>query len=270
MDILKAFAAHYRIKLDQPPQQLLSAVMSAFASMPYENITKIIKRAECGTAEKARRYPDEVIRDHISWGTGGTCFSLTSALMALVQNMGWEAEYILADRNYGQDTHCALLVWMDGSPHLLDPGFLIVNPIPFNSSGQQEIETGFNRLVLTPERERDKISLSTIQNNSKKYRLTYKTSPVDAGEFYKAWDSSFDWEMMQYPLLTRTAGPEQLYLRRTRLQISRDGLVNARAIKRDDLVSSISSEFHIDAQIVARAISILKSGERAHGKTSGS
>jgi arylamine N-acetyltransferase len=259
MDILSEFTTHYGIRRDQSPREVLGKVIAAFAGLPYENITKIIKRAEAGTPEKARRNPEEVIQNHFEWGTGGTCFSLTSALMHLVRSLGWKAEYILADRRYGQDTHCALLIWIDDIPHLLDPGFLIVDPIPLSSS-EQGIETGFNRLSLAPEGRGDRISLSTVRNNSKTYRLTYRTSPVEAGEFCRAWDASFNWEMMQYPLLTRTIASSQVYLRGSLLQVTRTESVQRCEIGRENMISKISQEFCIQPDIVAHAISILRQG----------
>jgi hypothetical protein len=78
MRALVDFMQHFGIAPDEPPRRLLENVVTAFTRLPYENIAKIIKRAEAGCAEKARRYPDEVIRDHIEWGAGGTCFSLSS------------------------------------------------------------------------------------------------------------------------------------------------------------------------------------------------
>ncbi len=267
-DTLAAFAAHFDIQPSGFPAQLLRDVVAAFAILPYENITKIIKRAECGTPEKSRRYPEEVISDHISWGTGGTCFSLTSALRHLVRSIGFEAEYILADRRYGQDTHCALLLWVNGVPHLLDPGFLIVDPLWLSGRAELEIETGFNRIVLTPEERGNRISLSTVRQNLRAYRLTYKTSPVNDGEFFKAWDASFDWDMMKYPLLTRMAASGQVYLRGSRLQISNADSVERREIKREDLIAQISMEFRIHPAVVARAISTWKAGGQAGGKTS--
>jgi arylamine N-acetyltransferase len=257
MDILPEFITHFVIGRDQSPRGVLNDVVAAFARLPYENITKIIRRAEAGTPEKARRYPEEVIQNHFEWGTGGTCFALTSALMHLVRSLGWEAEYILADRRYGQDTHCALLIWIGGTPHLLDPGFLIVDPIPVSSSVQR-IDTGFNRLILAPEGRDGRISLSTVRDNSKVYRLTYKILPVEAGEFSKAWDASFDWEMMQYPLLTRTVASSQVYLRGTRLQVTRTDAVERCEIGREDMISRISREFRIRPDIITHAISILK------------
>ena len=90
--------------------------------------------------------------------------------------------------------------------------------------------------------------------------MTYKTSPVDEGEFLKAWDASFDWDMMRYPLLTRTAANSQVYLRGSRLQISNAEAVEKREIAGDDLVARISEEFRIDPSVVRHALSVLKMG----------
>ena len=90
------FMSHFGIRPGKPALPLLTEIATAFSALPYENITKIIKRAEAGTCEKARRGPAEVIEEHISWGTGGTCFSLTSALMHLVRSAGWESQYVLS------------------------------------------------------------------------------------------------------------------------------------------------------------------------------
>jgi arylamine N-acetyltransferase len=269
MQVLMDFMAHFGLPPDDSPRTLIESMAAAFARLPYENITKIIKRAEAGSPEKARRSPSEVISGHIAWGTGGTCFSLTSALRHLVRSLGWEAEYILADRPYGQNTHCALILWIDGAPHLLDPGFLITRPVPLQATGGQIIKTGFNTLILAREDNKNGISLSTLQQGAGTYRLTYKILPPDEAEFLKAWDASFSWDMMHYPLLTHTSDSKQLYLRGSRFQIRGTDSIHRQEIPPDDLVSRIASEFHIRPSIVAHAVSILKDRGYIHGKTSG-
>jgi arylamine N-acetyltransferase len=268
MTALMDFLSYYRIPRDAPPRVLLELLVTEFAKLPYENITKIIKRAEAGSDEKARRYPEEVIRDHISWGSGGTCFSLTSALAHLVRSLGWKTDYILADRRYGQNTHCALLVWIDDVPHLLDPGYLIVTPIALPKGKPEEIQTSFTSLILAPEAQQNRVSLSTVRTGSQAYRLTYKTSPVDEGEFFKAWDASFGWDMMRYPLLTRAEASKQFYLNGSRLQISDGDAVEKRQILSDELAARIAGEFRIHPSVVARAMSILKDKGEMGGKTS--
>jgi len=151
MDVLQIFLQHFKIRTNRQPRQVLDDVVAAFSILPYENITKIIKQEEYGNPEKARRYPEEVIVSHIQWGTGGTCFSLTSTLLHLVRSLGWNAEYILADRQYGQNTHCALMIEIDNVPHLLDPGYLITKPIPLVFKEERELIAGTNKLILAPD-----------------------------------------------------------------------------------------------------------------------
>jgi arylamine N-acetyltransferase len=259
MELLMEYMAHFGIRPGAPPRELLRRVIAAYTALPYENITKITKGA--------RRGPDEVIRDHIAWGTGGTCFSLTSTLRHLVRGLGWEVQYILADRRYGPDTHCALLVWIEQVAHLVDPGYLIINPIPLFAGGEREIDTGFNRLILVAE-PNSKLHLFTNWGGARAYRLTYKTAPVDEQEFAKAWDASFDWEMMRYPLLTRISGSVQIYLRGSHLRVTRAGTVQKREELGGDLVARIASEFHIHPSVVSRAILTWEERGENFGKAS--
>ena len=100
------------------------------------------------------------------------------------------------------------------------------------------------------------------------YRLTYKTSPVDEGEFLKAWDESFAWDMMRYPLLTRTVASKQIYLNGSRFQIRKYNSIERREILTEELVPKIATEFHIHPSLVARAVSILRDKGELGGKTS--
>ncbi len=234
-------------------------MLQAFSNLPYENLTKIIKQANLGSGERCRRGPTEVVTDHLALGTGGTCFSLTATLLYLLRSLGWRAEPILADRHYGENTHCAVLVWIDDKPHLLDPGYLIVTPVPLTGARNEiEIETGFNQLLLSPSSGNGRRSLHTLQQGSASHRLTFKIEPADSGEFLKAWDASFDWDMMQYPLLTRTCGHEQLYLRGNRLQIRSHDSLQRQEIAPGLLVQQIAAQFNLDTSIAIQALSILK------------
>jgi len=263
--LLESFRAGCRLPSAAPPLEAVRQIAAAFARLPYENLTKIIKRHVHGTNTSARRGPAEVLSDHFRYGAGGTCFSLTATLLHLLRSLGWRVEPVLADRRYGANTHCALLIWIEDRPHLLDPGYLIVAPIPVDVHGEQRIQTAFNRLVLKPLADGEKIELHTVDGASTKYRLTFKTSPADASEFLRAWDDSFSWDMMQYPLLTCTRGGQQLYVHGDRLQV-RDLLgVSRREIDPAQFVSQISATFGIDASLCQRALQILTRGGAWHG-----
>ena len=257
--MLREYLRHFRIR---DSRKTLKTLGVSFARLPYENLTKIIKWTECGPSPQARRAPQEVVSDHVSLGTGGTCFSLTATLLHLVRSLGYQAEPILADRRYGQNTHCALLVWIGGRGHLLDPGYLVVDPLPLPAA-EAHLKTEFNELVLVPAPGGNTMELRTAESGASRHRLTYKLDPVDPREFLKIWDESFSWEMMRYPLLTRADHGRQLYMRGSRFQVRTPESVDHREIPPEELPARIASEFRIAPSIAARALSILRErGER--------
>ena len=256
-DALMAFARHFRLSADRTPRERLRDVATAFTHLPSENLTKIIKEDQEQAAIRSRRLPAEVLADHFRAGAGGTCFALTATLLHLVRSLGWEAEPLLADRRYGENTHCALLVWIDGRPHLLDPGYLILDPIPLDVRSQTRIVTEFNELVLTPQADVRRLDLATVAQGQRKHRLTFKTERADPGEFLQAWDASFDWDMMRYPVLSRVRSGRQLYLQGGRFQVRDQQSVRREEIPGQQLALQIAEAFGIAPAIVARALEIL-------------
>ena len=248
---LRSFSEHFQLELGAPEKTLVEDIATAFSSLPYENLTKILKHdREEGVA---RRGPEEVISDHLRMGSGGTCFSLTAALLHVLRGLGLHAEPILADRHYGENTHCALLVWLDGQPHLLDPGYLILKPLPLpgDKDFEQVVPTTFNELLLRHKNQGSKIELHTRQQGAISHRLTFKPEPARDGEFLDAWDASFGWEMMRYPLLTRVQGGDQLYLQGARFQRrSQEDVERSELFEAED----IARAFGLEANLVREAL----------------
>jgi arylamine N-acetyltransferase len=243
------------------PARVLEAAGTAFSRLPYENLTKIIKGSRAGSPELARRWPHEVLADHVRLGTGGTCFSLTAALLHIVRGLGFTAEPLLADRHYGASTHCALVVWLDGAPHLLDPGYLVVRPVPLPRAGEVRLATPFNEVVLAARDGGSRVELATIDGSGRKHRLTFRAEPADAGAFLGAWDASFAWDMMRYPVLTRVAGGRQLYLQGNRFQArGADGLEREEIDPRA-LAQTIAAQFGVDRSLALAALEVLRRRE---------
>jgi len=264
----EVFLRHFGISSAPPSVELLSRVAGAFGRIPYENLTKILKQEREGRSARARRHAEEVVLEHTRLGTGGTCFSLTATLLHVLRALGFDAEPILANRPYGENTHSAVLVQVDGRPCLLDPGYLIVQPIALDPGDCRErrVVTEFNELVLTSHEGGSRLDLSTVQGGSRSYRLTFKTDPADREEFLGAWDASFDWDMMRYPLLTRVVDGRQLYLQDHRFQTrDRDG-VERRVVDPGDLTREIASGFGVDASVAARALAALNRRGEGDGR----
>ena len=61
-----AFLSHFGLaRPREPGADFLEAVARAFARLPYENLTKIIRHTEEGDPVRARRDPGQVLGDHV-------------------------------------------------------------------------------------------------------------------------------------------------------------------------------------------------------------
>ena len=239
---------------------LIAELCAVLSRIPYENLTKIIKSDTVITSGSARRLPDEVIRDYLHYGTGGTCFSLTAAFVAVFNALGIEAHPILGDRHYGPDTHCALTFFRDTGLFLLNPGYLIHEPIRLPATEPVTVSTGFNTLELAPLEAGRKVDLSTVVDHNRRYRLTYKISPVDGQTFGRAWDYSFTWEMMTYPVLTRVHHGTHHYLQGNRLRIRDNERTTRRILSPDEQYAYITDLLGINRRIVTQAFSKVSHG----------
>ncbi|MFO0866225.1 MAG: hypothetical protein U0744_16515, partial [Gemmataceae bacterium] len=65
--VLRDYLRYFAIPVS-PSRETLVQVATAFARLPYENLTKIIKGDEAGLTREARRSPHEVWSDYIRWG----------------------------------------------------------------------------------------------------------------------------------------------------------------------------------------------------------
>lgn len=256
--LLKEFLHRHQIDATLPPQQILKCIATAFAQLPYENLSKIVRAHQTDDMEQSRRLPSDVLSDFYKHGAGGTCFSLTWTMLHLLKALGFKAELILADRRYGPNTHSALLVWLDNSPHLLDPGYLLVDAIPVMNQESLVIPTSFQNVHIKPAELHDQWQLLTEYDNKTTYRLTYKTRPVDTSQFLKAWDESFQFEMMQYPVLSRIVHGQQYYLQKQRLMIRGKGGTTNMEMAATEMPGMIQRYFGIDPELAKQALEQLK------------
>jgi arylamine N-acetyltransferase len=228
--------------------QLVRSVLTAFRRIPYENLTKIIAFDE--RPGGALRRADELLRDHLERGAGGTCFSIVNAMFEALQVCGFEPRRMLGDRSYGEDMHAALSVTVRGEEWLLDPGYLVFEPVPF-PEGEVAAPGGRMQWRSTP---RGVEAATVFANGHRKIRYTLKPQSVTRGRFLEAWRRSFDLEMMGYPVMTCVdARGRHVYVRGPHY------MVDGRFVRRlgPEEVVGVASEQGIAPDITRRAISIV-------------
>jgi len=217
-DLTERFLAHFHLVKKNPTFSFLKKLTQSFCRIPYENATKIIKARAFQEAERFR-LPNEVFQNFLDHGTGGTCFSLTYFFYFILKECGFQLYPLMADRSYGKNTHCALIVILDGERYLIDPGFLLEVPIPLKCATGQIFPTSFNKICFVSHPVREEYDFYTWDHGIKKWRCRYKDHPVSWDLFMQYWSDSFNFSGMNSVVMTFVEGGKQYYLRNRHLRI---------------------------------------------------
>lgn len=260
-----AFIDHFDILPRRRDQDLLWEVGEAFARLPYENLTKLIKKHNTRAGAPRRRLPWEVVTDHVERGTGGTCFSLTETFLAVLERLGYQSRPVLCDMQAGPDSHCAVWIDLPAGPHLMDPGYLLHQPVPLSPDRSHTRHTGVTEITVVGAP--DGASYEVTTGGKRRYRM--KAATVTPERFLALWDASFEWTQMGNLHLSRGIGDGYAYLHGHHLRLQRPGgkeNLNLRGRLPDEL----STRFGLSPHVVTEALRVLAQERMARVEGEGS
>ena len=164
-------------------------------------------------------------------GAGGTCFSLTWWLAGRIRALGMECAFLMGDKGRSLNIHCGLRFDWEGRAHLLDPGFMIFEPIPLPVAGLSAAAwISPNEVRVEDLPALDVWRLWSGPRGAVKQRFDFRKAAVGEAEFLAHWEASYALPMMRYPVLNRVKDGSQFYLQKRSLlvRIARRGR-NAKA-----------------------------------------
>ncbi len=275
------------------------------SNITYENLTKIIRLEQTGSATGARKLDDSDQNDIDSWMGGGTCFSMTWHLYQTLTDMGFKPRLVMGHKRKERNIHCALILpdpddsvvtpgqlfstnvtptsmssrpcAGTGSPlsslvsslssnsYLLDPGYLIFDPLPMPLP--QPFGTGEAFFPLSPNCVRlvrptlESMELWTGGAGAPmKLRFEYSVEGVSVEEFKHHWNESFYREMMTYPVLNRLDREKgiQYYYQKGNLVVRSSTGSQMKRIEPADRVQTLSDIFKLSPSIIEQALQILE------------
>jgi arylamine N-acetyltransferase len=267
------FVDLYGLKPARPGLSQLGEIALQFASLPWENLTKLIRKHEPREAEaleqplpeRIRNVPGagrlrlsaEVLEDHAAFGAGGTCFSLTNALRRITTDLGYRVWPAMADMRHGANVHCALVVELDGKRFLLDPGYLVAEPVPLRPGRTARL--GFPGHALEyrgsgrGDSGGDAVELHTVNDRGEDlFRYRLRPDAVSDADFVRFWVESFDATGMNGLHLNRFTSEGRLSAHDLNLRID-NGRDKVNVKLRDGYVDQVSDRFGIDPGLVRRA-----------------
>lgn len=105
----------------RPSLGYLDALIGAFAhTVPWESVFRLIKRNATPLTADCPRWPQEVWRDAMDFGGGGTCFEIHYAFFALLAALGFDGYLTLNDMGEARACHAAVVIRLDGQKYLVD------------------------------------------------------------------------------------------------------------------------------------------------------
>jgi len=173
-----------QIENNHPTSENLIRILRCYARLPYENLSKIIKLNQ-NWEQNHFRFPEEVISDHDRFQLGGTCFSLTFFLKTILDYLGFETDFLMADMRSGANSHCALVLKKDEKEFLVDPGYLLSSPLDISSTNSDQ------GIYLSMESEQNRYSLWTPSGKQMKKRYSFTKAATGTDQFFEHWENSF-------------------------------------------------------------------------------
>ncbi len=250
------FLSKFRFDGDKPSLKHVTAVSHYFSRIPYENISKIIKREQY-EGQSLFRLPAELTEDHYAWHAGGTCFSLTYFLAGIYTILGYDAQPLICDLNWGENNHSAVTINFARQRFLVDPGYMIFTPLPLIQKTvrtQLSAETGVELRFI---KESDYYELYTFRKGQFTRRYLFIDRVIPYAEFAQYWATSFDLPGMNDLTLTQVRDTEMLFIQGDFIKItSPEKVEKIREMNQAEIL--IQNRFGISLEKVEEARHILK------------
>jgi len=196
----------------------------------------------------------EVLRDHLDAGFGGTCYSLTAFMESLLSLSGFDARRFTADMPAGKDMHSALMVARDDKLFLVDPAFLLDEPLPLPDEAGRSARIGNISVERLPE---GRIEVySDAPEGGRKLRYAFGMQPCGEERFVERWLDSFNWSTNRSLLIAKRSGGGLIYMHESHLRVTnRDGSV-VKANLKDAVGAGAAERFGLPADAVEKAHAI--------------
>lgn len=255
---VKAFYGHFSFFPGPPGLDGLGEILSHFSKFPYENLSKTIRHHEAAELEKKLRFPIEVMDGYARHRFGGTCFSLTFFLQTLLAHAGYRCYPVMADMKWAPNSHCAMIVLLDGRRYLVDPGYLLNRPMEMTLEKPRVHDSEFTGVELVRFGFGDSAvcEVRTFNRTEIKSRYRFRDIPCPDAEFLRHWTDSFGWNSMHGLCLTRAEKGRMVYIHKHYMREST--FEGKRSFKiRNNYHESIRRAFGIEAEMTERALAAL-------------
>jgi hypothetical protein len=249
-----------------PPRPFPAPVLAALrelSALPYENLSKIVAFSHGGSMESTLGLANDWLEKSRDTGAGGTCFSLTWWLAGRIRAAGLDCAFLMGDKGKALNIHCGLRFDWEGRSHLLDPGYMIFEPVPLPNAGlSAEVWISPNRLRVEDLPALDAWRLWSGPRDAIKQRFDFRKRAVGEAEFLAHWEDSYRLPMMRYPVLNRVKDGSQFYLQKRSLLVRTPEGGEMRKLDQAGMMETLQGTFGIPEALAREALAVVLAADQ--------
>jgi hypothetical protein len=141
-----------------------------------------------------------------------------------MDSAGIAARPVMADMQHGPSIHCAALAELPGGRiFLLDPGYLVPEPVRLVPGRETVVSCGAETMVYRPVEDTGSWDMFTLNGDGSTWRYRIRTGRVTDSEFMKHWMDSFDAPGMNSLHISRRDADTRFYAHNANLRITGEG-----------------------------------------------
>ena len=147
LDILKYLGCPPK----DPTLRYLNQMIHAYIrTVPWESVSRIIKRHTMPETRVCPRLPAEFWSDAMRYGFGGTCFESSLAFYSLLTALGYEGYLTVNDMGETHGCHAAIVIIVDGQKYLVDNTIPVHAAVCINPQKTVKRRTALFDYILRP------------------------------------------------------------------------------------------------------------------------
>lgn len=118
--------------------------------VPFESVTRIIKRHTTDKTAECPRWPEEFWNEAMSFGSGGSCFECNLAFFSLLTNVGFDGYLTINDMGESRACHTASVILLQGQKYLVDVAIPLHCALPIHNDRSTKRLTRFHTYTIKP------------------------------------------------------------------------------------------------------------------------
>jgi arylamine N-acetyltransferase len=197
--LVEKILAYLNVPVRSPGLRNLNRLIRSYTRMvPWESVSRIVKRHATASTSDCPRWPEEFWKDAMEFGTGGTCFESSLAFFSLLTSLGFKGYLTVNDMGESRACHAAIVILLDGRKYLVDVTIPIYGAVRFEpgivTRGRTDIRDhvirplGRGRYHVERSHHPDKVAFTLIDRSISlaQYRRIVEKDYGESGLFLKS------------------------------------------------------------------------------------